>query len=176
MTDTSSDLLNELPTSSEEFEAKLQEFRDGNWAALSPEKKAFAYAYIENYDHRDAASQIGLSPDMGIRLRRDPFVTAFINDLQSILGERSLITRDFVNMQWLKLLPKVTGEEAVMLGVSKEGLQLEGYEFNAAAAVKILTELSKSVDFYKPIVDDNVAPVVFQVVDARKRDDEDDAT
>lgn len=51
-------------------------------------------------------------------------------------------------MQWLKLLPKVMGEEEVPIVDVKNGIAFTAKEFNANAAAKVLTELSKSTNFY----------------------------
>lgn len=128
--------------------ATIKELRKGGWEDLDNERKAFAYKYIESYDHCEAAAAIGKKRGDGLKLLRDPLVCAFLSDLQEAMGERSIIKRDFINVQWLKLLPKLMGEEEVMLGVDKDGLQLEGYKFHSADATRALTELSKSTNFY----------------------------
>ena len=150
-----------------DLQADVEELRANDWADLPPKMRNFAYAYIQSYCHLAAAEEAGYARESGIRLLRDPRIAALIQDLQRAYGERNFINRDFVNMQWLKLLPKVMGEEMVQLGIHKDGWQMEGYEFNAPAATKVLTELSKAVNFYQNTGDDDPAPVVtFEVVDA----------
>lgn len=167
---------NDTPTKSiVDLQAEVEDHRASNWTNLPPKLRLFAYSYIETYCHLEAAKQAGFDRSQGIKLLRDPRVAALIQDLQRQYGERSFINRDFVNLQWMKLLPKVMGEEEVMLGLHKDGWQMEGYEFNAAAATKVLTELSKAVNFYQNTSDDDPTPVVqFEVVDASKDDRDED--
>lgn len=128
--------------------SQVESLRKGNWEKLDAKRKAFVYKYIESYDHCAAAKAAGFSRSQGLGLLRDPLVAAFLNDVQETMGERSIITRDFINVQWMKVLPKLMGEEEVMLGVDKDGTQLEGYKFHAGEATRALTELSKSTNFY----------------------------
>lgn len=144
--------MNELTTtideSLHESSKSVESLRKDNWARLDAKRKAFAYKYIETYDHCEAAKAAGFSRSAGLGLLRDPLIVAFIDDLQQVMGERSIITRDFINVQWMKVLPKLMGEEEVMLGVDKDGMQQEGYKFHASEAVRAVTELSKSTNFY----------------------------
>lgn len=158
-----------------DLQAQVEELRANDWADLPAKMRNFAYLYIQSYCHLTAAEEAGYDRSSGMRLLRDPRIAALIQDLQRAYGERNFINRDFVNLQWMKLLPKVMGEEEVMLGLHKDGWQMEGYEFNAAAATKVLTELSKAVNFYKHTGDDDPVPVVqFEVVDASKDDRDED--
>jgi len=127
---------------------QVESLRKDKWASLDPKRKKFVYSYIETYDHCAAAKAAGFSRSQGLSLLRDPLVAAFLNDVQEVMGERSIITRDFINVQWMKILPKLMGEEEVMLGVDKDGIQVEGYKFHAGEATRALTELSKSTNFY----------------------------
>lgn len=91
---------------------------------------------------------MGLGENKARSVLRMPLALAYLNDIQAMLAERTVINRDFVNMQWLKLLPKVMGEEEVPIVDVKNGLAFSAKEFNANAAAKVLTELSKSTNFY----------------------------
>lgn len=122
--------------------------REEGWPDLDPKRKAFAYFYLESYNQRLAAEKAGFNPSTGSKLLREPLLMAFITDAQEVMAQRSLVNRDFVNFQWLKLLPKVMGEEEVAIVDRKEGLSFFAKEFNANAAAKVLTELSKSTNFY----------------------------
>lgn len=131
-----------------ESSKNVESLRKGGWKELDTTRRAFAYKYIESYDHCEAAQEIGFTRATGLKLLRDPITAAFISDLQETMGERSIIKRDFINVQWMKLMPKLMGEEEVMLGVDKDGMQQEGYKFHAGEATRALTELSKSTNFY----------------------------
>lgn len=121
--------------------------RENSWPDLDPKRKAFAYYYIEDYSHRKAAEKAGFHPNTGASLLREPLLMAFINEMQSTLAERSIVNRDFVNVQWMKLLPKVMGDEEVAM-VTKDGDPYMAQKFHAAEATRVLTELSKSTNFY----------------------------
>jgi len=120
---------------------------ENGWPDLDPKRKAFCFYYIENYDHRDAAKRAGFSVSTGSKLLRETLVAAFIGACQEKLAERSIINRDFVNVQWLKLLPKIMGEEEVPM-VTRDGDFYEAKKFHASEAVRIVGELSKSTNFY----------------------------
>lgn len=122
--------------------------RENGWPDLEPPKKAFVYYYLEDYNHREAAQKSGFSANHGIKLLREPLVAEFLKDMQEIMAERSAVSRDFINFQWMRLLPMVMGEEEVAIVNSKDGYSFMAKEFNAAAATKVLTELSKSTNFY----------------------------
>lgn len=121
--------------------------KDNDYVDLDPKKKAFVFKYLESYELRDAAEAVGVSRETARKWLREPLVSAFLNEWQQEMGQRSVITRDFVNQQWLKLLPKVMGEEDVAM-VDKEGCAFEAKEFDAVAVTRVLTELSKSTNFY----------------------------
>jgi len=122
--------------------------RESSWPDLTPQEKAFCVFYVETYDMEDSRKKAKLSAEKAKGLIRNPLSMAYINDCQEVMAQRSVISRDFVNVQWLKLLPKVMGEEDVALGVDKDGNQLEGKKFEPSAVAKIMTELSKSTNFY----------------------------
>lgn len=115
---------------------------------LSAQKKAFAFAYLETYKIGEAAEQAGVSSTTGAKWFREPLVNAFITEIQSEYQRRSVVDADFVRTQWLQMLPKVMGDEAVPM-VLNDGTQIEGRKFHASDATRVLTELSKSTKFYE---------------------------
>lgn len=122
--------------------------RENGWPDLEPQHRGFLLKYVESYSIKEAADAVGLGVSKARSVLRDPLAMAYLNDIQAMLAERTVINRDFVNMQWLKLLPKVMGEEEVPIVDTKNGLAFSAKEFNANAAAKVLTELSKSTNFY----------------------------
>lgn len=104
-------------------------------------------AYVQTYNVKEAAEESKSPLAVAKRWLRDPLVNAFIVECQKVLSERSIISRDFVNMKWLELLPKVMGEEAVPM-IDNEGNQYLGKKFDGSTARAVLTELSKSTNFY----------------------------
>lgn len=142
--ETSTDSLGNLLQNSNEVIARN---KDNGYADLDAKKKAFVFKYLEAYELRDAAEAVGVSRETARKWLREPLVSSFLNEWQQEMGQRSVITRDFVNQQWLKLLPKVMGEEEVAM-VDKDGMQYTAKEFDAVAATRVITELSKSTNFY----------------------------
>lgn len=122
--------------------------RENGWPDIEPQHKGFALKYVEQYSIKDAASAVGIGVAKAKELLRQPLVMAYLNDIQDTLAQRSIINRDFINIQWLKLLPKVMGEEEIPIVDVKNGIAFSAKEFNANAAAKVLTELSKSTNFY----------------------------
>lgn len=121
--------------------------QDNGYESLSAQQKAFAHSYLESYSISESAESVGISPSTGSKWFRDPLVNAYIADIQAEYQRRSVVDADFVRTQWLKVLPKVLGEEEVPMILS-DGTQIFGRKFHSADASKVLTELSKSTKFY----------------------------
>ncbi len=137
-----------LTQDKESINALIERNRREDWPDLTPEKRAFALVYVVSYNHRDAASSAGLSPDSGIRLIRDPLVSAYIREIQDKDLVSNLITEDFVRTHMVNLLPKLLGQEEVPL-VDKDGSQISVKKFHPTDAVNLLKELAKSTKFYE---------------------------
>lgn len=143
---TSSNELIDL--NSKDFSEKLALQEANGWPDLAPNEKAFLANYAQTYSVAKAAASVdSIGTSRGNTLLRNPLAVAFLNKIQDVMASRSVITRDFVNMQWLNLLPKVMGEEEIAM-VDREGCSFMGKKFDAAAATKVVTELSKSTNFY----------------------------
>ncbi|QGH73628.1 MAG: terminase small subunit [Podoviridae sp. ctpVR23] len=138
---------NSLGSLLKDSNATIARNKENGYADLEANKKAFVFKYLEAYDLAEAASSVGVSRETARKWLREPLVSAFMSEWQQEMGQRSVISRDFVNQMWLKLLPKVMGEEEVAM-VDKEGMQYTAKEFDAVAATRVLTELSKSTNFY----------------------------
>lgn len=137
-----------MQLNSKDFGEKLARNEDNDWPDLEPRQKAFLANYALSYNATEAANETpGMSASAGQKLLRNPLALAFLNKIQDVMASRSVITRDFVNMQWLRLLPKVMGDEEVAM-VDKEGMEFFAKKFDSQAAAKVVTELSKSTNFY----------------------------
>jgi phage terminase small subunit len=144
MTELVPSLQNKLSNSSE----IIARNRESDWPDLDSQRKAFAYFFLEDYNARNAAEKAGFNKNTGSKLLREPLLMAFVNDCQKTLGERSFVNRDFVTMKWLEMLPKVMGEEEIPIINNKDSYAFMAKQFDSAGAAKVLTELSKSTDFY----------------------------
>lgn len=147
-----------------EFKELVEQNRLNGWSDLSEAEQAFALSYIDTYTISTTASQLGFSASKCAAMLRNPLVLEFINDLQKHLSGRSVITKDFVNIQWLKLMPKLLGEESVPM-VDKDGISYEAKKFHSSEAVSLLKELSKSTNFYTTDDDGNSLDKPKQVVE-----------
>lgn len=125
----------------------VEQNRENGWQDLPTVHRAFALRYVEDYDHRAAAQEVGIPQDQALRVLRNPLVTAFVNDLQGEMQMQSVINADFVRMQWLKVMPKLMGEEPVPM-VAGDGTPIVAPVFQSGAVVRMLTELGKSTKFY----------------------------
>ena len=137
--------LLELPK--KELKALVLRNRENGYEDLTPQLRMFAFSFVEDYNHRRAAEFVDLPASRGIGLIRDPLVSALINDIQSELEERSILSTDFVRTMWLQILPKLLGEEAIPL-VDKDGIESTALKFHASESVRALTEIGKATKFY----------------------------
>ena len=112
--ETNTESLGSLLKNSNEVIARN---KDNGYQDLDPKKKAFVFEYIEAYDLAKAASSVGVSRETARKWLREPLVSAFLAEWQQEMGQRSVISRDFVNQMWLKLLPKVMGEELSLIHI-----------------------------------------------------------
>jgi hypothetical protein len=131
---------------------------------MPEQDKAFAVEYITNgFKHRKAATEVGFHADAGIRKLRDPLIGAFISHLQSENNVAKLITTQFVEQQYLEILPKLKGEEEVDIVDIKEGASFKAKKFHSAELVSVLSHLGKSSGYIAPDVGPNVGQVNVQI-------------
>ncbi len=113
--------------------------------------KAFAVEYITNgFKHLDAAEAVGLTRSAGLRMLRDPLVGAFVGHLQEQNNTAKLITTQFVEQQYLEILPKLKGEEESEHVDLKEGTSFLAKKFHSAELVSVLRDLGKSSGYIAP--------------------------
>jgi len=123
--------------------------RKNGWPDLKPNEKTFAFNYMQHFNHNRAARDAGWkSAGYGLKLLRDPLVSAFIGFLKDELQERTLIDAEFVQSQWLELLPKLNGEEDIPL-ITSSGEEIMARKFHGSEMVSALRELGKSTKFYE---------------------------
>lgn len=149
--------MSDLPNTTESNKSDLPDYkgmakqivahRENAWADFDPKKRMFAYYYLENYNHRQAAERAGFDPKRGLAVSREPLVAALIADLQEQMQLRTTINSDFIRTKWLELLPKLMGEEEVHV-VDKDGCSFKVKKFHSADATRALVELGKSTKFY----------------------------
>jgi hypothetical protein len=141
-------LVDTVLYTADDLTSEIERHKSSNWETLDGQLRAFAYEYVIHYDHRKAAKAVGFSESKGIKLIRDPLVSALIKDIQDRNLVSNIITEDFVRSQWLNLLPKLMGDEEVNL-VTAMGAQFQAKKFHSSETVSVLKELSKSTKFYE---------------------------
>jgi hypothetical protein len=118
---------------------------------MPEQDKAFAVEYITNgFKHREAAMEVGLHAGTGLTRLRDPLIGAFIAHLQSQNNIAKLITTQFVEAQYLEILPKLKGEEEIDVVDIKEGVSVKVKKFHSAELVSVLRDLGKSSGYIAP--------------------------
>jgi len=141
--------------------------QENGWDDLTPSQKAFAYSFLVTYDHRQAAVEAGELASNGIKMLRHPLTAAFINSEQQHQATVGYITKEYVMVQYMNLIPMLMGEVAVPLGADKEGNQVQARKFDAANMKGVLTEMSKFIEDYLPEQDTPVNTITFHVVEAK---------
>lgn len=155
-------LVEQYPVSSpEEMAVLIQRNKQNGWEDLPAQKRAFAMKYIIDYKHRGAAVEVGYSADHGIQLLRDPIVAAYIATLQEIQHTSDIITKDFINANYLQLLEMAMGEVDINM-VLPNGDEISAKKTSVSDATNILKELSKSTE-YERDTGMKTAPVNIQI-------------
>ena len=123
------------------------------WADVEERDKAFSVEYLTNgFNHCNAAESVGLSRSSGMRKLRNPLVSAFISYLQEQNSSAKLITQQFVEAQYLEILPKLKGDEDVDMVDLKTGESFRARKFHSAEIVSVLRDLGKSSGYIAPDV------------------------
>ena len=108
---------------------------------LEDKRKFFAYKYLAQFDHRQAAEDAGFSPDMGIKLIREPLLEAFIEKLKAEQRMRLEIDADQVRMEWLAALDVFSGKKPI------PGTDVCSWDgSNVVATLKELSKIAKVYD------------------------------
>lgn len=147
-------------SSQEEMNVLIKRNKENNWPDLDIQNRAFAIEYIQDYNHRRAATEVGIPAEKGIRVLRDPLVIGYIATLQEALQTSMIITKDFINVQYMSLLEMATGERESAVIV--EGIQMNAKVTNIPGAVAIVKEMSKAIEYAKE-TGEKKAPVTVNI-------------
>lgn len=121
------------------------------WKDLGEQDRAFAVEYLTNgFKHNNAAEAVGLARSSGLTKLRTPIVGAFIGFLQDQSSTAKLITRQFVEAQYLEILPMLKGEENVPIHDQKSGETVMAKKFHSAEIVSVLRDLGKGTGYIAP--------------------------
>ena len=135
-----------------------------DWTNVPEQDKAFAVEYVTNgFKHLDAAQAVGLSRSSGLRKLRDPLIGAFIGYLQENANQAKLITQQFVEQQYIEVLPMLKGEIEVPIHDLKSGETTNAKKFHSAEVVSVLRDLGKSSGYIQPEFGPSAATVNVQI-------------
>lgn len=126
----------------------LEEQRQNGFLDLPQDKRAFALEFVQSGSYVEASNAVGIQTGTGRRWLRDPLVASFIQYLNQQKEHYSLIDAGFIETQYLVLLGKLLGEEAVPMA-DKEGVVFQAKKFHASEAVSCLRDLAKISGHYK---------------------------
>lgn len=140
--------LNSYGMTADEQRLYLDEQRQNGFLDLPQDKRAFALEFIQSGSYVEASNAIGIQTATGRRWLRDPLISAFIQYLNQQKEHYSLIDAGFIETQYLILLSKLLGEEAVPM-VDKDGTAFLAKKFHSSEAVGCLRDLAKVSGNYK---------------------------
>ncbi len=135
-------------SSEEEMNVLVERQRASGWADLPTKHKAFAHEYLLNYKHREAAVAVGYSANTGSSLLRDPMVASYIEHLQTMQLTNNIITRDFINRQYMHLYDMAIGDEPQHC-ILPDGDEYMAKKTELGTAHNILDKMSKSIEYAK---------------------------
>lgn len=127
-----------------EFDSStVEENRKNGFLDLNDQRKAFCITYITNgFKHRQAATQVGYEAGMGIRLKREPLVAAYINVLQNQYFAESIVTKAMMDSRLDQLEAIAMGEEAINM-VTAMGDSITVKKFHPEMAMKVYQERNR---------------------------------
>ena len=133
-----------LPEKKSDISAALEYNRQNNWPDVSAKAKVFAHEYSICGDMKSARNKVGISMAVGSRLLRDPLVKGYLDELLEDCRKDSIITREFVELQWLETLEQVNGETEVA-GVTRDGEEYMARVYNANGKISALKEMGRVI-------------------------------
>lgn len=129
---------------------------------LETQDIAFALEYMIDYDYTRAAKHVGLTKAQGRALSNDPKVKRYILACLGENAQASLITEQYIQANYLRIMPMLLGDEEVPMVV--QGVPVEAKQFEPAAALAALRDMAKSTNFVKnPDVDKNNISVTVNI-------------
>lgn len=146
-----------LPTGSEPI---TKESLPGE--SLTPQERTFAFRYLVDYNHSNAAEAAGYSRHRGINLLRDPRIREFIGFLQADVERTSLISKALVEHEILHVaLPRAKGDEAVSEFVPGMGISVTTQRYDASSHLRIIDMMAKHSGYIAPLGNEKKRPVII---------------
>lgn len=126
----------------------LEQNRLNGFADLPQKERVFAVEYFKTSDRFSASKVSGIAANYSLRTLRDPLVQEFLQYLNEQRQHYSLIDASFIEVQYLTLYGKLTGEEEVAT-LDKEGFVQMRHKFHASESVAALRDMAKMSGVYK---------------------------
>lgn len=140
----------------------IERNRENGYQDLEEQRRAFCIEYTTNgYKHRDAAVSVGFSANIGICLKREPLVAAFIVDLQEKYLAESLVTKQSLDVYLDQLEDIAMGRVDIPI-VTGAGEEIDVKKFHADLAMKVYAERAK---LHGIVQDDTKTAAVYVSID-----------
>ena len=131
-----------LPRDLSDLNAAIEYNRKNNWPDIPARTLVFLHEYSIVGDLSAASKKIGTNNATGYRILRDPLVRARLDDLQENLSNATVITRAFVELQYLETLEQVNGDVEVP-NVTKDGDVVMAKRFSSSGKIQVLRDMSQ---------------------------------
>lgn len=119
------------------------------WQDVEAKTKIFLRHFGVSGHIGDACSAANLSRSKASQLMRDPINNAYMQHVQEQLVDTTVITRQFLELEYLRTLEQLNGDEAVPLITSDGPLVAE--KFDGPAKVTLLRDMGRMVGMDKSI-------------------------
>lgn len=151
-----SDLTKLLMSESVDIPKLVERNRSEGYPDLTPQLKAFAIEYVQCLNHMEAAESIGLSRGRGIRLMRNPLVSAMIQDMQAKMATRAIITREYIESENLELNDIAMGRADTFL-LTRDGDVVKEKVHNLPVARAVQADMAKNAGIQNIVIADKGA-------------------
>ena len=133
----------ELSKKDEQSVADLLEYnRSNNWPDVSPQHKVLVHEYSICGDLGAAAKAANMSRPLASRTLRDNLVRSYLDDIHADSRQDSIITRQFVELQYLEYLDQVNGDVEVPV-VTRDGDVIMAKKFDSTGKLGALRDMAK---------------------------------
>ena len=122
--------------------------QENDWPDLSSQQKLIAYEWVGTmHNISDTAKAVGLPMSRVQSALRTPWIRAFVDHLESELKFVSILSREWLEMEWLDQYRKLTGDIPVPM-VDTHGVEYSARKYHSNEVVNALKEIGKIVEAY----------------------------
>lgn len=120
----------------------IEKNRENNWPDVTPENKVLASEYSIAGSIKDAAAAVGIKPATASRRLRDPLVSAYLDDILAEIRKDSILSRPFIELQYLETLEQANGDVDIHL-VDREGNSFMGKKTDLQSKIAVLKRMEE---------------------------------